>query len=281
MALIWGVTWLPTKIAVQAVPPIFLATVRFLLSGILFLVIVRARRLPLRIQAFGRIVAASLLITTGCYSFVFWGIAHAPSGLSAIVNLSLMPIFLALIGFIYGQERLSARRVGAIGLGVVGLALLFSGRNGAAQDGVTAVLALSSVAVGTACYAWGSVISRPLTQTMPPLVLAFWETLIGAIGLMPVSLFVEGFDPGRFAALRDERVLVCLGVMVIGGSLIAFSIFLWLVRDWGAFRAGLYAFVSPVIAVTIGILYAHEPFGWAEASGMGIMLAAAALALAE
>ncbi|MDN3573942.1 DMT family transporter [Methylobacterium longum] len=116
MALIWGVTWLPTKIAVQTVPPIFLATARFLLSGVLFLVIVRVRRLPLRIPAFGRIAAASLLITTGCYSFVFWGIAHAPSGISAIVNLSLMPIFLAFIGFLYGQERLNARRVGAIGL---------------------------------------------------------------------------------------------------------------------------------------------------------------------
>jgi drug/metabolite transporter (DMT)-like permease len=281
MALIWGVTWLPTKIAVQTVPPIFLATARFLFSGVLFLVILRIRCLPLRIPAFGRIVAASLLITTGCYSFVFWGVAHAPSGLSAIVNLSLMPIFLALIGFLYGQERLSARRVGAIGLGVVGLVLLFSGRAGAAQDGATAVLALSSVAVGTACYAWGSVISRPLTQTMPPLVLAFWETLIGAIGLVPVSLLFEGYDPGHFAALWDGRVLVCLGVMVIGGSLIAFSIFLWLVRDWGAFRAGLYAFVSPVIAVAIGVMYAHEPFGWAEALGMGIMLSATALALAE
>jgi drug/metabolite transporter (DMT)-like permease len=281
MALIWGVTWLPTKIAVQTVPPIFLATARFLLSGVLFLVIVRVRRLPLRIPAFGRIVAASLLITTGCYSFVFWGVAHAPSGLSAIVNLSLMPIFLAFIGFLYGQERLSARRVGAIGFGIAGLVLLFSGRAGAAQGGVNAVLALSSVAVGTACYAWGSVISRPLTQTMPPLVLAFWETLIGAIGLVPVSLLLEGYDPGRFAALGDGRVLVCLGVMVIGGSLVAFSIFLWLVRDWGAFRAGLYAFVSPVIAVAIGVIYAHEPFGWAEASGMGIMLAATALALTE
>lgn len=281
MALIWGVTWLPTKIAVQAVPPIFLATVRFLLSGVLFLVIVRVRRLPMRIQAFGRIAVASLLITTGCYSFVFWGVAHAPSGLSAVVNLSLMPIFLALIGFLYGQERLSARRVGAIGLGIIGLVLLFSGRAGAAQDGAMAVLALSSVAVGTACYAWGSVISRPLTQTMPPLVLAFWETLIGAIGLMPVSLFLEGYEPGRFAVLVDGRVLVCLGVMVIGGSLTAFSIFLWLVRDWGAFRAGLYSFVSPVIAVAIGVIYAHEPFGWEEASGMGIMLAATALALAE
>ncbi len=114
MALIWGVTWLPTKIAVQTVPPIFLATARFLLSGVLFLVILRIRRLPLRIPAFGRIVAASLLITTGCYSFVFWGVAHASSGLSAIVNLSLMPIFLAFIGSLYGQEHLSAHRVGAI-----------------------------------------------------------------------------------------------------------------------------------------------------------------------
>ncbi|MCJ2072227.1 EamA family transporter [Methylobacterium sp. J-030] len=76
-------------------------------------------------------------------------------------------------------------------------------------------------------------------------------------------------------------MLICLGVMVIGGSLIAFSIFLWLVRDWGAFRAGMYAFVSPVIAVAIGVIYAHEPFGWEEVSGMGIMLAATALALAE
>lgn len=281
MALIWGVTWLPTKIATQAVPPIFLATARFLLSGVLFLIIVRVRRLPLRIQGFGRIVGASLLITTGCYSFVFWGVAHAPSGLSAIVNLSLMPIFLAFIGFLYGQERLSARRVGAIVLGISGLVLLFSGRAEAAQDGATMVLALASVALGTVCYAWGSVISRPLTQLMPPLVLAFWETIIGAIGLVPVSLLIEGYDPGRFAALWDGRVLFCLGVMVIGGSLTGFSIFLWLVRDWGAFRAGLYAFVSPVIAVAIGVIYAHEPFGWAEASGMGIMLAATALALTD
>ncbi|EIZ81833.1 hypothetical protein WYO_5542 [Methylobacterium sp. GXF4] len=281
MALIWGVTWLPTKIATQAVPPIFLATARFLLSSVLFLVIVSVRGLPLRIHGFGRIVGASLLITTGCYSFVFWGVAHAPSGLSAIVNLSLMPIFLAFIGFLYGQERLSARRVGAIGLGISGLVLLFSGRAEAAQDGVTVVLALASVAFGTACYAWGSVISRPLTQTMPPMVLAFWETLIGAIGLVPVSLLLEGYDPGRFVALWDGRVLFCLGVMVIGGSLTGFSIFLWLVRDWGAFRAGLYAFVSPVIAVAIGVIYAHEPFGWVEASGMGIMLAATALALTE
>ena len=52
-------------------------------------------------------------------------------------------------------------------------------------------------------------------------------------------------------------------------------------RDWGAFRAGLYAFVSPIIAVAVGVVYADEPFGWAEGLGMGIMLAATALSLSE
>jgi drug/metabolite transporter (DMT)-like permease len=282
MAVIWGVTWLPMKLAAEAVPPIFLAAIRFFLAGLGFLVIALARGLPLRPVQFGRVVVASLLITTGCYSFVFWGVAHAPTGLSAIVNLALMPIFLIVIGAAYGQERITMRRAGAIGLGIAGLVLLFSGRvGGSAQSGTTAALGLLSVAVGTASYAWGSVVSRPLMQSMPPLVLALWETSIGAVGLVPISLAVEGYDPARFAALADGRAVLGLSVLVLGGSLAAFSIFLWLVRDWGAFRAGLYAFLSPIIAVAIGVLYAQEPFGGAEAVGMTLMLAATALSLGK
>ncbi|WP_043358998.1 DMT family transporter [Belnapia sp. F-4-1] len=281
MALIWGLTWLPMKMASEAVPPIFLATVRFFMAGILFFVFIKIRGLPLRTPVFGRVIVASLLITTGCYGLLFWGVAYAPSGLSAIVNLALMPIFLALIGFVYRQEHITGRRACAIGLGAVGLVLLFSSRTGAAQNSASAAFGLAAVALGTASYAWGSIVSRPLMQSMPPIVLAFWETTIGAVGLLPVSLLVEGYDPDRFAALADERALIGLGVLVLGGSLGAFSIYLWLVREWGAFRAGLYAFVSPVIAVAVGVVFAHEPFGWTEAAGMGIMLAATALSLAS
>ncbi len=281
MALIWGLTWLPMKVASEAVPPIFLAAVRFLLVAPCFLAIALAQGLSLNSSQFGRIVAASLLITTGCYSFLFWGVARAPSGLSAIVNLSLMPIFLVVIGALYGQERITIRRAVAIGLGILGLVLLFSGRTGAVQNGTTPVFGLIAVAIGTISYAWGSVISRPLTLSMPPLVLAFWQSLIGGIALAPVSLVIEGYDPAHFGGLSDARAVFGLGVLVLGGSLIAFWIYLWLVRDWGAFRAGLYAFVSPIIAVAVGVVYAGEPFGVAEGLGMGIMLAATALSLSE
>jgi len=279
MALIWGLTWLPMKLASEAVPPIFLAAVRFVLAGLCFLPIVLAKGLPLRPAQPGRVIAASLLISTGCYGLIFWGTARSPTGLSAMVNLSLLPIFVILVGTLYGQERITTRRVGAIGLGVAGLALVFAGRTGAAQDG--AALGLCAVAAGTLSYAWGAVVSRPLMQAMHPLALAFWQTSLGAIGLTPVSLLVEGYDPARFAALTDGRALLGLGVLVLGGSLGAFSIYLWLVRDWGAFRAGLYAFVSPVVAVAVGVGVAHEAFGWPEALGMGAMLAATTLALTE
>lgn len=279
MALIWGLTWLPMKLASEAVPPIFLATVRFVLAGLCFLPIVLAKGLPLRPERPVRVIVASLLISTGCYSLVFWGTARSPSGLSAIVNLALLPIFVILVGALHGQERITARRLSAIALGIVGLVLLFAGRAGTAQEG--AALGLSAVAAGTLSYAWGAVVSRPLMQAMHPLALAFWQSSIGALGLVPVSLLVEGYDPAHFTALADGRALLGLSILVLGGSLGAFTIYLWLVRDWGAFRAGLYAFVSPVVAVAVGVALAHETFGWPETLGMGVMLAATALALTE
>jgi drug/metabolite transporter (DMT)-like permease len=279
MALIWGLTWLPMKIASEAVPPIFLAMVRFLLAGLCFLAFILAKGLPLRMEQPGRVIVASLLITTGCYSLLFWGVARAPTGLSSIVNLALMPIFLILVAALYRQERITKRRIGAIALGVVGLVMLFSGRAGTAQDG--ALVGLAAVAAATLSYAWGAVVSRPLMQAMHPIALAFWETSIGALGLIPISLLVEGYDPAYFVGLTDWRALLGLSILVLGGSLGGFSIYLWLVRDWGAFRAGLYSFVSPVVAVAVGVAFASEAFGWPEALGMGVMLGATALALTE
>lgn len=283
MALIWGVGWLPTKLAIGVVPPIFFACTRFTLAALGFLILARLSRLRLRPGRPGRLLAASLLVTTGTYALVFWGVARAPSGLAAVVNLGLMPIFLMMVGALHGQERVTPRRVAAIALGLAGLGLLFSGRIGgegaAGGEGVEAALGLAAVALGTLSYAWGTVVSRPLAQGMPPLVLAFWESGLGALGLIPVSLAVEGWDPARLAALGDPRALGGIAMNVGGGSLIAFPIFLMLLRDWGPFRAGLYAFVSPVVAVLVGFALAGERVDWLEGAGMAVTLAATALAL--
>lgn len=280
MSLVWGLTWLPMKLAAEAVPPILLAAVRFILAGFCFGAFALATRLPLAAPQPGRVLWASLLITTGCYGALFWGVAQAPSGLSAVVNLALMPVFSILIAALYGQERITTRRLASVALGVAGLVLLFSARLGGG-GGTGVVLGLAAVIVGTASYAWGAVVSRPLMGAMPPVALAFWETLLGGIALLPISFLVEGFDPAHFVAFAEPKALFGLAFLVGGGSLVAFSTYLWLVREWGAFRAGLYSFVSPAIAVAVGIVWAGEAFGWPEALGMAVMLGATALVVLE
>lgn len=280
MSAIWGLTWLPMKSAALIVPPIFLAAVRFLVAGALFYAYLAARRVPLAPPNPVRLVAASLLTTTGCYAFVFWGVARVPSGLSAIVNLSLIPVFTILVGALYGDERITARRVAAIGLGIVGLVLLFSTRRAGGGEDLSVALGIAAIVIGTLCYSWGSVISRPLVARTPPVALAFWQVTIGDLLLWPVSFAIEGYDPAWIRAFwTDGRAAFGLAFLVIAGSLGAFSIYLWLIREWGAFRAGLYAFVSPIIAVSVGILWAGEPFGWPEAAGMAVMLAATGLVI--
>lgn len=278
MAVVWGLTWIAAKNATTVAPPMLVGAVRLVIAAACFLAWSLAARLPLRIDRPARLVASALLINTGCYSFLFWGVARAPSGLAAIVNLSLIPIFSMTIGALYGEERVTRRRIAAIALGSAGLALLFGTRDGG-SDGRVVVLGLGAIAVATLCYAWGAIISKPLVRAMPPVALAFWQTTIGGVALMAVAAGMEGIDVAALSSLTRGPALAGIAFLVVFGSLVGFSVYLWLLREWGAFRAGLYAFVSPIIAVSTGILWAGEPFGLVEALGMAILLASAALVI--
>lgn len=279
MAVVWGLTWLAAKSATAAAPPVFVAALRLILAAVLFAGWCLVARLPFAVRRPRRLLASALLINTGCYSFLFWGVAHAPTGLAAILNLSLIPFLSITIGAAYREEVITPRRVAAMALGILGLVLLFSTRSHGGGEGGRVAEGLGAVVIGTFSYAWGAIVSKPLVRATSPIVLAFWQTLIGGVAMLLVSVALEGFSPSELGHLAQGRALAGFSFLVLGGSLVGFSVYLWLLREWGAFRAGLYAFVSPVIAVAIGVLYAGEPFGAAEAAGMATMLAAAGLAI--
>ena len=138
---------------------------------------------------------------------------------------------------------------------------------------------LAAIALGTWLYCFGAVLSRPIAATLPVLALAGWQTLIGGVGLSMVSFALETVEARHFLALVSFPTLPALAFLVAAGSLAGFTIYMRLLRDWGAFRAGLYAFVSPVIAVTVGVVALGESFGWAEGLGAVLMFGAAAIAL--
>lgn len=283
MCLVWGLTFLPVRIAAEHAPPVFLAATRFVIAGLLILAWAGRDAFRVPRQAWPRLIFTALLVNTGNYALLFWGAAHAPSGLSAIVNMATIPVYTLLASRVIEGTPISGRRVLAIGLGGLGLGFLFAARamNGlnAARGDALELWGLAAVAAGTLLYAVGAVLTRPIAATMPTLALAGWQSAVGAVGLVALSLALEPIGSADFVALTRWPVLPALAMLIIAGSLIGFTIYLRLLRDWGAFRAGLYAFVSPVIAVSAGVFVLNEPFGPAEAAGALLMFAAAAIAL--
>lgn len=281
MCLVWGLTWWPVKVGAAHVPPIFLAAARFTIAGVLMLGWAGRDAAAVPRSTHARVLVTALLVNTGNYALLFWGIARAPTGLAAIVNFATIPVFSLLASRSIEGEPIAPRHIGAIALGTFGLTLLFAARAWGAPPAHAApdeLWGLAAIALGTLLYCIGAVLSRPIATAMPVVTLAGWQTLIGGIGLAALSLALEPLELRHLRALASWPTLPALLFLVAAGSLAGFTIYLRLLRDWGAFRAGLYAFVSPVIAVAVGVVVLNERFGWAEGVGAVLMFGAAAIA---
>jgi drug/metabolite transporter (DMT)-like permease len=125
------------------------------------------------------------------------------------------------------------------------------------------------------------VLSRPLLAKHAPAQVTAAHAIVGAVGLALLSAALEPVSHETLHALLQPAPLLALLFLVFPGTLAAYTIYLQLVRDWGAPRTGLYAFVSPVVALSIGWYAFAEPLGWRVAAGAAIMLLAAALAMMQ
>ena len=280
MCLIWGLTWLAMKAGIAAAPPLVFAGTRFVVAGGVLTAWCLARGVPLPTtrDSLPRLAAVTLLMVAATYGLLFWGMLFVPSGLSAVLDLAVMPIALLLIGALLGEERLDRRRVAAIGVGTLGLLLLFGPKAiGAASGRVDELAGAAAILASSVTYAWGSVLARPLLRRCRPEALAGLTMTLGGVVLVAVAV---AFEPGATAALRGQWGLhAWLGwlFLVLFGSLLAYTVYLRLLRDWGPVRAGSYAFVSPVIAVLVGIVALHEQLSLLDVLGMVAMLAGAGL----
>jgi drug/metabolite transporter (DMT)-like permease len=280
MSLIWGATWIATKAGLAAVPPFFFGAARYILVSAVLVFVVRDLRAVFGGGRALRIVVSGTLVVAATYAFIYWGMQYVASGVSGVVNMSMNPVCLFALAILLGQERPSWRHALALVLGVGGLLLLFSGK--ATLTGSTMELwGAAALVAGSIAYCFGSVLSRPLLDQVTPLQLTAAQGLVGAVGLSLLSLLAEPVSAATFAALLMPAPLAGVLFLVIAGTFIAYTIFLRLMRDWGASRAGLYSFVSPVVALILGALVFGEPLTWRELTGAAIMLLAAWIAIAR
>lgn len=279
LCVFWGGNWLATKGLVSQAPPFASAAMRAVLCGATMLALAGpASVLALLARAPWRIVAIGLLTSAICNGAIYWGVVRLSTGLAAIVNNGLTPIGLLVFGYFLGEETLSRRRLGGIALGVVGLALLFARRTQGSFD-AEAVAGLAAVAGGTLSYCLGSVWCRPLLRHSGPLAVGGLQMLVGGIFLLALSAAVERPGPDVFAAMGRPVFLASLTWTVLAGGAAALVIYLRLIRDWGPTRAGMYAFVTPIVATALGAFFLGERLGALEIAGALVLLGAAGLVL--
>ncbi len=283
MCLIWGATWIAVKAGISAVPPVFFAGTRFTVAGALLLLFLGLRGDPLKISLpdLPRLISVMLLMVVATYALLFWGAQFVSSGLTAILDLAFMPVALLSIGVMFGEDRFTYARGIGVAIGIGGLFILFGPKafGGTAASTTAELLGGSAIVASALTYSVGSVLARPLLRTYPAFLLSGLMLLGGGLLLLSGAI---GLEPGAAQAMSGRWGAAAWAgwlFLVLFGSLIAFTIFLQLVEEWGASRAGAYAFVSPAIAVLLGVWVFGEVVTAMDALGMATMLAGAWLTL--
>ena len=276
MCLIWGATWLAMKLGVDSVPAVFFGGTRFVLAGLILLLWAWSRREVRRLGRgeLGRLMLVQLLMVVLTYGPLFWGIRHVPSGLTAVLDLALTPVSLLVFGIALGEEHWTPARAIALGVGFLGLAVLFGPRIAVPTDRL-GLIGAAAIVFSAIVYSLGSVIARPLTRTISAALMSGLTLLPGGLVLTLGSL---AFEPGAMRAARFDWSSAAWGgwlFLVVFGSLIAFTVYLRLIGEWGPTRAGSYAYISPVIAVLLGVAALGENVGWRDGLGMALLLVAA------
>jgi drug/metabolite transporter (DMT)-like permease len=257
--VVWGSTYLGIRIAIESIPPFVMASVRFLLAGVIMLgavaivrrgAIVRPSRVELRDSFF-----VGALLMGGGMGAVAWGEQTVPSGIAALL-IAMMPVWVAVFSRIFLGERLPLATTVGIGVGMLGVAILVG--PSIAIEGSLDPAGVLALLISPMCWAGGSVFAAHGARLpKDPFVTTGLQMLSGAIVLGAAGVVAGEFARFDPAAVTRES-LVALAYLTLVGSLVAFTAYAWVLRHAPLPLIATYAFVNPVVAVVLGAIVLDE-----------------------
>jgi drug/metabolite transporter (DMT)-like permease len=269
--VVWGSTFAAIDLAVRTIPPFLTMSVRHLIAGAVLLAwgVTRSRERIGPAQVAAATVFGGALFLGG-HGALAWAQQRIPSGVAALVIASI-PLWVAVLDRVAFGRRLSARAVVGLAIGFGGVAVLVDPGAGGNLDTIGVLVALGAAA----SWAGGSLYSRGARLPSDPIVSAGVASVAGGVLLGAVSL-----AGGELGDLRLEDVsgesLFGVAYLIVVGSLIGLTAYVWLLRAAPISLVATYAYVNPVIAVLIGWALLDETLtGRVLAAGAAIVAAVA------
>ena len=257
---VWGSTFLAIRIGVHEVPPLMLAAMRFSVAGLVLYLWMLARgvRSPTRRQWLSASLLA-LLIFVLDYGLLFWAEQRVPSGIAAVI-LAIIPVFMALSEIvILRTQRLTLRLALALLIGMCGVAVLMSR---SLNLGGAPIETKGAVALIFAAFTWSiaSALGRKLPLPESKVMSSGSQMLAGGIMLALASAAFDEFRGFHPSTVSREAWLALL-YLIIAGSIIGFTAYVWLLHHQSPTKVGTYAYVNPVVAVALGYFFGGEALG--------------------
>jgi drug/metabolite transporter (DMT)-like permease len=269
--LVWGSTYLSIRVGVREVPPFLLAGLRFVLAGLFLYGWMRFKGTPSPSRReWAGICLQGTLIFLVDYGCVFWAEQRVPSGIAAVV-LATIAIFITLLEImILRTQRLTARLGVALLGGLCGVAVLM---NRSFSLGEAPIDRAGTLALLVAAFTWsvGTILTRRLTLPASKPMSAGAQMLVGGVQLLILAALTGEFK-GFHVQTVSWTAWFALLYLIVAGSIIGFTAYIWLLHYESPTKVGTYAYVNPVVAVLVGYFLGGESIGMRTMFGTALVL---------
>jgi drug/metabolite transporter (DMT)-like permease len=269
VCLIWGTTWFAIKLGLDSFPPFFSAGVRFLVACAVFTVIVYWKKYPLPMDA----LSVKLYLFIGFFSYVipfgiiYWSEQYIASGLASVI-FAIYPFSVIIWSkLLLRNEEISPNRIFGMIIGFIGIVVLFS--DALNLDITMQFWGMIGAILNALMQSFVMVIVKKYGQKLHPVAVNFYPMLIGGIGLLLLSFFVENLHTLKFSA-QGVGTILFLGIF---GSVITFTSYYWLLKKINILMLSVISFITPVVALYTGWLFLHELLTKSQLLGSIIALA--------
>lgn len=273
----WGSTYLAIGIADEEhLPPFVMCAIRFLIAGPLMLAAcaLMGRNIHVTRDQLCKLAIIGCLLLVGGNGGLAWAEQYVPTGFAALI-IAVTPIwFMLLEAFAFRGDRLSRRGVLGVLLGIGGIAVLFWPKFEYRDTlGVMQLICAITLLFSSFGWAFGSVLSRKWQLTVDPFVATAWEMIFAGLGHVVVS-----FVTGQYKhAVFTHRGMMAVLYLVVFGSWVGYSAYVWLLKHVPTPKVATYAYVNPIVAVFLGWLILHEQIDEYIALGSAVIVIAVAL----
>lgn len=273
VCLIFGTTFLAIKVGVDAsAPPFFSAGLRFFIAGlILFCWLIWRKKATLALLFRKEILLTGIGLTFGTFSTLYWAEQYVSSGIAAVLSATGPIMILVLQTFVLRLKTTVLSVFGCI-LGFAGIVILLLPQLAVSANFVW-VIGSAAILVGELFYCCGALYSKRVIQQFPeasPIALNAAQMICGGLLLLLLSLFTEHVD---VRLLFSPRAAGSLLYLIIIGSMVGHSLFYWLVAKTNPVFPATWLYISPLIALAVGVVFYGETITWVTAAGVLTVIA--------